>query len=85
LGEMLLTLGRPDEAITQFQISLGQNTSKSQSLLGLARAQKAVGDNAATQTWQQVESNWRGDINTIRNLEYIWLTSTASSTAPSGD
>jgi predicted Zn-dependent protease len=85
LGEMLLTLGRPDEAITQFQISLGQNTSKSQSLLGLARAQKAVGDNAATQTWQQVESNWRGDINTIRNLEYTWLASIASSAAPSGD
>ena len=82
---MLLSLGRPDEAITQFQISLGQNTGKSQSLLGLARAQEAVVDNAATQTWRQVESNWRGDINTIRNLEYIWLTSTASSTAPSGD
>jgi predicted Zn-dependent protease len=85
LGEMLLTLGRPDEAMAQFELSLGRNTSKSQSLLGLARTQEAVGDSTATQIWQQVENNWRGGIYTMRNLEYGWLTSTATSAVPSGD
>ena len=73
LGEMLLTLDRPEEAAVQFQYALERNTSKSQSLLGLARAQEAAGDIAAAQTWQKLEANWRGDIDQIRDLEYIWL------------
>lgn len=85
LGEMLLTLGRHDEAIAQFQASLERNTSKSQSMLGLARAQEAVADSAAAQSWQQVADNWRGDIDTIRNLQYSWLTSSVSKLAPSGN
>ncbi len=73
LGEMLLTLDRPEEAAVQFQYALERNTSKSQSLLGLARAQEAAGDIAAAQTWQKLEANWRGDIDQIRDLEYSWL------------
>ena len=73
LGEMLLTLGRPAEAVTQFEDSLKRHTGKSQSLLGLARAQDAVGDITAARSWQELESNWRGDIGTIRDLRYSWL------------
>lgn len=84
LGEMFLMLGRPDEAAAQFQDSLERNTGKSQSLLGLARAQEALGDNAAAETWRQVEDNWRGDIDKIRNLQYSWLVSSAPSSMSSG-
>ena len=75
LGEMLLTLDRPEEAAVQFQYALERNTSKSQSLLGLARAQEAAGDFAAARTWQQLMANWRGDASIIRDLQYGWLAS----------
>ena len=73
LGEMLLATGRPDEAAVQFQEALARNTGRTQSLVGLARAQEAAGRPQAAQTWQQVEANWRGDIEDIRNLHYSWL------------
>jgi tetratricopeptide (TPR) repeat protein len=72
-GEMLLTLGRPEEAIAYFTESLKRSTARTQSLLGLARAQEAVGDPQAAQTWQELQTNWRGDISDIRDLEYSWL------------
>ena len=72
-GEMLLSLGRSEEAITYFTESLSRSTGRTQSLLGLARAQEAAGDPKAAQTWQQLETNWRGDISDIRDLEYSWL------------
>jgi len=75
-GEMLLSLGRPEEAITYFTESLNRSTGRTQSLLGLARAQQAVGDPQAAKTWQTLESNWRGDINDIRDFEYSWLSAT---------
>ena len=75
-GEMLLALGRPEEAITYFTESLNRSTARTQSLLGLARAQTAVGDPQAAATWQLLETNWQGDISTIRDLEYSWLSET---------
>jgi hypothetical protein len=61
--------------MTEFQKSLERNTSKSLSLLGLARAQETAGDIAAAQTWQQLEANWRGETSIIRDLQYVWLAS----------
>jgi tetratricopeptide (TPR) repeat protein len=75
-GEMLLSLGRAEEAITYFTESLNRSTARTQSLLGLARAQEALGDPQAAETWQALETNWRGDINDIRDLEYSWLSAT---------
>jgi hypothetical protein len=72
-GEMLLLLGRPEEAISYFTESLSRSTSRTQSLLGLARAQDAAGDPKAAQTWQKLETNWRGDFGAIRDLKYSWL------------
>ncbi|MGI9222735.1 MAG: hypothetical protein ACR2QS_17040 [Woeseiaceae bacterium] len=72
-GEMLLMLDRPEEAAMYFKESLSRSTGRSQSLLGLARAQDAAGDPRAAETWQQLESNWRGELNAIRDLKYSWL------------
>ena len=83
-GEMLLAVGQPYEAAGQFQTSLERNTGKSQSLLGLARAQEATDDAAAAQTWQQVEASWRGDIARLRELDYSWLMRVTAITSNSG-
>jgi tetratricopeptide (TPR) repeat protein len=73
MGEMLLALGRPADAIPQFEQSLARNTNKTMSLLGLARAQEEVGDSAAAETWQRAEANWRGDVAVLRAKSYFWL------------
>ena len=73
MGEMLLTLDRPADAIPHFEQSLARNTSKTLSLLGLARAQEAVGHAAAAETWQRADENWQEDIATLRSKEYTWL------------
>lgn len=72
-GEMLLSLGRPEEAMSYFAEALNRSTARTQSLLGLARAQEAVGDPRAAETWQTLESNWRTEISVIRDLQYSWL------------
>lgn len=73
MGEMLLVLDRPADAIPHFEQSLARNTSKTLSLLGLARAHEAVGDAATLETWQKIEANWQGDTATLRALRYSWL------------
>ena len=44
LGEILLEIGRPREAIAAFQIALRRNANRTLSVLGLARAAHASGD-----------------------------------------
>jgi predicted Zn-dependent protease len=73
MGEMLLALERPAEAIPQFEQSLARNTNKTMSLLGLARAQEQIGDSAAAETWKKAEANWRGDVAVLRAKSYFWL------------
>jgi predicted Zn-dependent protease len=75
LGEMLLTLERPDEAMPHFQEALYRNTGRTLSLIGLARAQEAVGDPAAAETRQQVRTNWQGDPKDLAEVRYQWLAS----------
>jgi tetratricopeptide (TPR) repeat protein len=75
LGEMFLHLGRPEEAIIEFENALERNTGRSLSLLGLVRAEELAGVTDETQTWQQLESNWRGDASKLRELQYSWLSS----------
>lgn len=75
LGEMLLTLERPAEAMPQFQQALYRNTSRTLSLIGLARAQDAVGDPAAAETWQRVRASWQGDPQDLATVRYKWLAS----------
>jgi tetratricopeptide (TPR) repeat protein len=44
LGEILVTLGRPREAVPFFEQALARNPNRSRSVLGLARAATAAGD-----------------------------------------
>src|SRR5207247_1049118 len=47
LGEVLLDIGRPREAIEWFDQALGRNPNRSLSVLGLARARMALGETDA--------------------------------------
>ncbi len=76
LGEMLLELGRPAEAVDMFQVSLGRHTGRTLSLLGLARAEEALGSPLAAETWQRVDNQWHGDPAVLRTLRYSWLSGT---------
>jgi len=73
MGEMLLTLDRPGDAIAHFETALERNTVRTLSLLGLARAQEAVGDAKAQETWGILENNWKADMADLRKTEYVWL------------
>jgi len=73
LGEMLLALDRPGEAIPHFEIALERNTSRTLALLGLARAQEAAGEPAAVGTWHKVQANWRAKETWPQTIEYSWL------------
>ncbi len=73
MGEMLLTLDRPGEAIPYFEKALQRNTGRTLSLLGLLRAQEALDDPAANETLQRLESNWNADMAALRAVDYVWL------------
>jgi len=47
LGEVLLEAGRPGNAVEPFERTLTRHANRSQSVLGLARAAAAMGDNAS--------------------------------------
>jgi tetratricopeptide (TPR) repeat protein len=73
IGEILLTLNRPDEAIAHFETALERNTGRTLSLLGLARAQEATGHPKAQETWRNLEDNWKADMADWRRTEYVWF------------
>jgi tetratricopeptide (TPR) repeat protein len=59
LGEQLLQLGRPTQAIDAFRAALKQAPNRSLALLGLARAQAAAHDaKAAAATYRKLLDNW---------------------------
>ncbi len=60
-GEILLDLGRAAEAVEKFEISLLRMPNRPRSLLGLARAQAAVGNReAAVEAYEQLTEVWAG-------------------------
>ena len=60
LGEILLELGRPREAVGEFERALERWPNRSLSLLGLARAHAALGDrDSARRQYQRLLVNWR--------------------------
>ena len=73
MGEMLLTLDRPGEAIAHFETALERSTGRTLSLLGVARAQEAAGDPAAQETWGILEGSWKADMEKLRQTDYVWL------------
>ncbi len=59
LGEMLVDAKRPQEAIAQFEATLKRHANRSLSLLGLARAAKAAGDEArARESYRKLLRNY---------------------------
>jgi tetratricopeptide (TPR) repeat protein len=59
LGEVLLELGRPAEAVELFAQALGRNANRSLSVLGLARAAAAGGDaSGAREHYRQLLVNF---------------------------
>ena len=77
MGEMLLTLDRPGEAISWFEQALEHNTGRTLSMLGLLRAQEAIGDPAAAETRLKLTSSWKADAAALNATEYVWLASNA--------
>lgn len=74
LGEMLLVTGHPDEAIGHFEKALERNTSRVQSLAGLARASEAVGRDAdAAAIRAEIGEFWRGEGQAPGVSGYPWL------------
>ena len=61
LGEVLVEIGRPREAVEPFEQSLRRNTNRSLSVLGLARAASALADTeTARRRYQQLLANYDG-------------------------
>ena len=74
LGELLLKDGKPKRAREAFEASLKRAPKRTQSLLGLARAEDAAGDKAgALGTYQQLVAIWKNadadnqDVTEARN------------------
>ena len=60
LGEVLVEVGRPREAVSAFEDALRRNANRSLSVLGLARAARALGDTAAARTrYDELAANYR--------------------------
>ena len=63
-GEMLLALGRPAGAVTQFETTLFRMPNRPRALLGYARAYARAGDRAsARMTYQKLVDIWAGRTN----------------------
>ncbi len=78
LGEMLLVLDRPGEAIVEFETALLQHTGRTRTLLGLARAAEAAGDDLlSANARHQIETNWEGGLDALMQSGYPWLKLTA--------
>lgn len=70
LGEMLLDAQEPEEAVAAFQRAQMRTPQRTQSLLGLQRAQKAAGDTAAAQqTAAKLRAIWHGADAIPRELQ----------------
>jgi tetratricopeptide (TPR) repeat protein len=74
LGEMLLVLNRPSEAVIEFETALLQHTGRTRTLLGLTRAAEAAGDDLlSARARHQIEANWKGDLDALMQSGYPWL------------
>ena len=60
-GEILLEIGRPEEAAARFRTSLLRMPNRPRSLLGLARALEKAGDQAgAAEQYRKLGTIWEG-------------------------
>ena len=60
-GEILLELGRPEDAVARFETSLQRMPNRPRSVLGLARAQEQMGDeDGAAEQYEILNAIWDG-------------------------
>lgn len=72
VGEMLMDLRRPKEAIEAFELSLQRNPKRALSLLGLARAARAVKDQATMErAYGELREIWKKADPTLPELKEI--------------
>ena len=81
LGEMLLAVGRAEEAAAMFDQALARHTNRTLALLGSARAQDALGGKQAAETRTRIADQWRGTPGGWQAVEYSWLPDIASRAA----
>ncbi len=70
-GEVLLQLNQPEEAKREFKISLQQNSKRALSMLGLARANFALGDSEASRkAYSELKKIWQNsdDLPELREI-----------------
>ena len=72
VGEMLMDLRRPKEAIEAFELSLKRNPRRALSLLGLARAARAVKDQATMErAYGELREIWKKADPTLPELKEV--------------
>jgi predicted Zn-dependent protease len=72
LGEVLLATGQASEARHEFELALKRTPGRSLTLLDLAHACRAAGDNAAaTAAYRLLATNWRNADSTIAALREV--------------
>lgn len=72
VGEMLMDLRRPKEAIEAFELSLKRNPRRALSLLGLARAARAAKDTAtADRAYAELRDVWKKADPTLPELKEV--------------
>jgi tetratricopeptide (TPR) repeat protein len=72
VGEMLMDLRRPKEAIEAFELSLKRNPKRALSLLGLARAARAVKDQATMErAYGELREIWKKADPTLPELKEV--------------
>jgi tetratricopeptide (TPR) repeat protein len=72
VGEMLMDLRRPKEAIEAFELSLKRNPKRALSLLGLARAATAAKDTATAQrAYGELREIWRKADRSLPELKEV--------------
>jgi tetratricopeptide (TPR) repeat protein len=72
VGEMLMDLRRPKEAIEAFELSLKRNPKRALSLLGLARAATAAKDTATAQrAYGELREIWKKADRTLPELKEV--------------
>lgn len=72
IGEMLMDLRRPKEAMEAFELSLKRNPKRALSLLGLARAATAARDSATAQrAYGELRDIWKKADKTLPELKEV--------------
>jgi tetratricopeptide (TPR) repeat protein len=80
VGEMLMDLRRPKEAMEAFELSLKRNPKRALSLLGLARAALASKDTATAQrAYGELREIWKKADPTVPELKEVGVVRTQSS------